>query len=289
MWYHTGFNEPVKSLCAFIGLNWPIWTNKRAKSRNKTNKCFLRLTLRPIQSEMWRSPMTQSLERLFEVIDENWFLSCEPFRLTGSRLPLTITCQLHESESSTLPSLNTATYAQTKCSSSLRSRFYDVLVLYSSYTNNNACVFYYHVLYIFFSVSLKCVENVPVKLLLLKKVLCSLSRSPALQPKHGKMSPPCGTFTMQPQAEWTFDQYSRMVLINSVYTSVGFVHFNYSDPYRILWVLPATTSQSFEQRLFYISGTNQIYACLTRTFLNSVSIVKLLQSKRRTAKTCQGD
>lgn len=205
-----------------------------------------------------------------------------------------ITCQLHESESSTLPSLNTATYAQTKCSTSLRSRFYDVLSLYSSYTNNNVVkrvFFYYHVLYNFFSVSLKCVENVPVKLLLLKKVLCSLSRSPV---QNGEMSPPCGTFTMQPQAEWTFDQYSSMVLINSVYTSVGFVHFNYSNPYRILWVLPAicerhligrskkrrhaTTSQSFEQRLFYISGRNQIYACLTRTFLNADSIVKLLQS-----------
>lgn len=138
---------------------------------------------------------------------------------------------------------------------------------------------------LFFSVSLKCVENVPVKLLLLKKVLCSLSRSPALQPKHGEMSPPCGTFTTQPQAEWTFDQCSSMVLINSVYTSVGFVHFNYSDPYGILWVLPA--SQSFEQRLFYISGRNQAYARLTRTSLNSVSIVKLLERERRTAETWQ--
>lgn len=125
-----------------------------------------------------------------------------------------ITCQLHESESSTLPSLNTATYAQTKCSTSLRSRFYDVLILYSSYTNNNVVIhvfFYYHVLYKFFCVSLKCVENGPVKLLLLKKVLWSLSRSPV---QNGEMSPPCGTFTMQPQAEWTFDQYSSMVLIN---------------------------------------------------------------------------
>lgn len=177
-----------------------------------------------------------------------------------------ITCQLHESESSTLPSRNTATYAQTKCSTSLRSRFYDVLILYSSYTNNNVVkrvFFYYHVLYNFFSVSLKCVENVPVKLLLLKKVLCSLSRSPV---QNGEMSPPCGTFTMQPQAEWTFDQYSSMVLINSVYTSVGFVHFNYCNPYRILWVLPAICERKNE-------GTRQRVSLLNNdSFTSPVEI-----------------